>query len=95
MGLDMPWIADGLQRDGPHVRDDVDRLIRQALQTAGIAAPTMYGLGDVRLQAALDMALQAMNVNRPVNRTSWKHFCDCCGDGECERVLAALGRSTI
>jgi nicotinamide riboside kinase len=92
MGLDMPWVADGLQRDGPHVRDAVDALIRQALQRAEIAAPTIYGLGDVRLQAALDTALQSISANissqNQLNkRTTWKHFCDCCVDGECERQL--------
>jgi nicotinamide riboside kinase len=90
MGLDMPWVADGLQRDGPHVRDAVDALIRQALQKAGIAAPTMYGLGDIRLQAALDMALQPMSMNKPISRTTWKHFSECCGDGKCERLLFTL-----
>jgi HTH-type transcriptional regulator, transcriptional repressor of NAD biosynthesis genes len=92
MGLDIEWVADGLQRDGPHVRDAVDALIRQALQKADIAAPTMYGLGDVRLQASLDMALQSISANissqNQLNkRATWKHFCDCCGDGECERQL--------
>jgi nicotinamide riboside kinase len=95
MGLDMPWVADGLQRDGPHVRDDVDALIRQALQRAEIAASTIYGLGDARLQAALDMVLQAMSVDKPVSRITWKHLCECCGDGECERQLFgdATGKS--
>jgi len=27
-GLDMPWLPDGLQRDGPHVRMPVDRALR-------------------------------------------------------------------
>jgi nicotinamide riboside kinase len=99
MGLDMPWVADGLQRDGPHVRNDVDALIRQALQKAGIAAPTIYGLGDARLQAAMAVVLQAIKAretvrelssNQSIKSSSWKHFCECCGDGECERQLFAF-----
>ena len=36
-GLDLPWVADGLQRDGPHVRGPVDTLVRQALERSGMA----------------------------------------------------------
>lgn len=35
-GLDLPWVADGLQRDGPQVRVPVDNLVRQALEGAGL-----------------------------------------------------------
>ena len=36
-GLDLPWVADGLQRDGPQVRGPVDTLVRRALEHAGMA----------------------------------------------------------
>jgi uncharacterized protein YegL len=70
----------------------VDGLIRQALQKENIAAPTIYGLGESRLKAALTMALQAIEarespLNQAYQRSAWKHYCDCCGDGECERQL--------
>ncbi|HSV46668.1 MAG TPA: ATP-binding protein, partial [Ramlibacter sp.] len=42
-GLDLPWVADGLQRDGPHVREPVDALVREALQRGGIAFRVLYG----------------------------------------------------
>jgi hypothetical protein len=29
--LDLPWVADGLQRDGPHVREPVDDVLRELL----------------------------------------------------------------
>jgi nicotinamide riboside kinase len=51
--LDLPWRADGLQRDGAHVRAPVDRLLRAALARAGIAATTIAGHGDARRAAAL------------------------------------------
>ncbi len=99
MGLDMPWVADGLQRDGPQVRSKVDDLIRQALQTANLAVPTIYGLGDARLQAALAMVLQAMNASndRITQQQSarWQHFCDCCGDGACEKKLFTASRTML
>ena len=58
--LDVPWQADGLQRDGAHVRAPVDTLLRSALAGAGIAFMTIAGLGTRRVQAALraiDVAL--------------------------------------
>ena len=53
MGLDLPWVADGLQRDGAHVREPVDTLLRQALQSAGLPFKVIYGQADARLSAAL------------------------------------------
>ena len=46
--LDLPWRADGLQRDGPHVRAPVDALIRASLAGAGIACTTIEGVGRAR-----------------------------------------------
>jgi nicotinamide riboside kinase len=66
--LDLPWQADGLQRDGPHVRDPVDRSLRAALAGAGIAFTTVAGQGDARAAAALraiDAALAARARHRP------------------------------
>jgi nicotinamide riboside kinase len=52
-GIDVPWRPDGMQRDGEQVRDPVDRLLRGALRTAGLAYGTVYGAGDERVEAAL------------------------------------------
>lgn len=52
-GLDVAWVADGLQRDGPHVREPVDARIRAALQGAGIDFKVIYGAGPARMQSAL------------------------------------------
>ena len=51
--LDLPWQADGLQRDGPHVREPVEALLRAALARATIAATMIAGVGAARLDAAL------------------------------------------
>jgi nicotinamide riboside kinase len=51
--LDLPWRADGLQRDGAHVRARVDALLRAALADAGIGSTTVAGTGPRRLEAAL------------------------------------------
>ena len=50
--LDLPWIADGHQRDGPHVREPVDRLLRATLRDAGIEYAVVGGEGRPRLDAA-------------------------------------------
>jgi HTH-type transcriptional repressor of NAD biosynthesis genes len=52
-GLDLPWVADGLQRDGPQVREPVDAMVRAALQKAGVAYKVVYGQGEERLNNAL------------------------------------------
>ncbi len=52
MGLDLPWVADGLQRDGAHAREPVDTLLRAALQQGGIDHALIYGQGPQRLLAA-------------------------------------------
>ena len=51
--LDLPWHADGLIRDGAHVREPVDALLRAALARGGIAATTVAGVGAARAAAAL------------------------------------------
>ena len=51
--LDLPWQADGLQRDGAHVRGPVDALVRAGLERAGVSPVTVAGIGPARLAAAL------------------------------------------
>ncbi len=50
---DLPWEADGLQRDGPHLREPVRRLLLDSLAAAGIAHDEVAGLGPKRLELAL------------------------------------------
>lgn len=50
---DLPWRADGIQRDGPAVREAAHALLLQRLRQAGIAFATVDGAGALRLQAAL------------------------------------------
>lgn len=91
-GLDLPWIGDGLQRDGPHVREPVDQRVRQMLGRAGVAYQVVYGTGEQRLKNALfcigrqapDWAKQ---LERPEPPTRWSGPCETCGDGDCEHRL--------
>ena len=52
-GLDLPWVADGLQRDGPHRREETDNLLRAALGRASLSYQVVYGTGAARLANAL------------------------------------------
>jgi nicotinamide riboside kinase len=62
-GLDLPWRADGLQRDGAHVREPVDALVRAALARAGVSLQTVSGSGPARLASAL-AAIDAVLATR-------------------------------
>lgn len=53
MGLDLPWVPDGLQRDSPAVQAPVDTMIRHTLAKAHIAFQVIYGAGPERLHHAL------------------------------------------
>lgn len=50
---DLPWEADGLQRDGPHVREPVDALLRELLQQHRLPWALVSGQGPARLDAAM------------------------------------------
>jgi nicotinamide riboside kinase len=96
-GLDLPWVADGLQRDGPQVRGPVDTLLRQALERSGMAYRVVYGQGPRRLNNALlalglageDASAQHIReqgqfaINQ--GRSIWQ--CNDCSDPACEHKL--------
>ena len=95
-GLDLPWVADGLQRDGAHVREPVDALVRAALDGAGISYRIVYGSGTARLDNALfainsaascEGILGAQAIFRSENVTSRPWACEKCSDPDCEHKL--------
>jgi nicotinamide riboside kinase len=51
--IDLPWIADGHQRDGAHVREPVDATLRELLARHGLPYHVIGGAGEVRLAQAL------------------------------------------
>ena len=53
MGLDLPWVQDGIQRDGAHLRGPVDTALRASLTRGGIQFQVVYGTGESRLHNAL------------------------------------------
>ncbi len=94
--LDLPWQADGLQRDGAHVREPVDALIRAALQRIGRPFVVVSGRGEARLASAWRAVQQALKPPRDegeveveggAGRAAWHWRCERCGDAACERRL--------
>ena len=92
MGLDLPWQADGLFREGPQAREAIDALLRRELQAGGIAYQTVYGQGEARLVQALraiGTALGRPLVHEdPALATGLRPWsCDNCSDPDCEHRL--------
>ena len=89
--LDLPWQADGLQRDGPHVREPVNRLLRAALVQGAIDHAIVSGTGDDRLasaRVAVRHALATPDAAREAKvNPRWQWACDRCSDGDCERHI--------
>ena len=92
-GLDLPWLADGHQRDGPHVREPVDALIRAALAGAGLACSVIYGEGEARTGAAVQALRRELLL--PVGDAGaatggepqrWQPVCAECLVAECEHL---------
>ena len=96
MGLDLPWVADGLFRESLEFRDRADALLRAALQGAGLPFQTVYGTAARRLQNALralspcltpllgqpPVATEETRINP---RPGWT--CEHCSDPDCEHRL--------
>lgn len=83
--LDLPWVADGLQRDGPHVREPVDALIRRSLLHAQLPFAVVHGQGPARLDNAWQAVMHHWQERpAPGSRPQWRWVCDKCDDGDCE-----------
>ncbi len=89
-GLDMPWQADGIQRDGAHARGPVDTLLRLRLSEAHIGYQVVYGLGAQRLQNAMHCIATPAIFQRAKGEKAikkWVWVCDKCSDADCEHKL--------
>lgn len=94
--FDLPWVADGLQRDGEQVREPVDTLLRAALQRGGIGFAVVSGSGSARLQVARQAIAAARRTpsgtaESAAAGTGWHTRCERCGSPACERRLLARG----
>ena len=65
--IDLPWVADGLQREGPQVQEPVDNALRELMQLHGIDYAVISGQGDARVEHALSaVALLLGGEQRPL-----------------------------
>ena len=89
--LDIPWQADAHQRDGAHVREPIDRLLRAALTGADLPFSVVCGTGPLRLSNALAAVRTALRMERASADVEalprWQWVCERCGDAQCERHL--------
>jgi nicotinamide riboside kinase len=106
--LDLPWIADGLMRDGPHVREPVDRLVRARLVGWGVPWAPVAGTGEARVASALDAlrpALAAFGrgaaaplglftalMASGVGPRGLARVCELCDDPDCEHAARLAAR---
>ena len=98
--LDLPWVADGLQRDGPHVRGPVDAALRDLMSGGGVAWSLVSGRDDARVASALDAATPLLRARarpgsglftrlaeRDAAQPGWQWVCEKCDAPECEHRL--------
>ena len=103
--LDLPWIADGLQRDGPHVRAPVDAWLRSTLAAQGLAWSVVRGEHGLRLECALDAVTPLVTSRnapraglftrlqqRDAAQPARQWTCENCDVPDCEHALARLAR---
>ena len=97
--LDLPWVADGLQRDGAHVREPVDTALRELLQAAALPWTLVSGRGEARVDAALDAVAPLLRQRetprkglltrlqqRDAAAPAWSWVCEKCDVPECEHA---------
>ena len=100
--LDLPWVADGLQRDGAHVREPVDDLLRGLLHAQRLPWVLVSGQGEARVEAALDATAPLLRSRGPpraglftrlqqrnASPAARTWLCETCDVPECEH--ASLG----
>jgi len=97
--LDLPWVADGHQRDGPHVRAPVDARVRARLADWGTAWSLVSGSGPARVACALDALRPLLRAQARQQRSTGlfsrlegsqagppgsRWVCERCDDPDCE-----------
>ena len=95
--LDLPWVADGLQRDGPQVREPVDRALRELMGAHRLPFAVVGGSGAQRLHNAAAATAALMRPGAPLRGGLFTRFdaggdaargwaCECCNP-EAEQAL--------
>ncbi len=105
--LDLPWVADGIQRDGPQVQAPVMALLRSWLIKHQLPWAMVCGHGPARLESALDAVAPVLReltapkqglftrlAQRNADPTARRWTCELCDDPQCEHQAKALRSST-
>ena len=98
--LDIDWVADGLQRDGPQVREPVDNRLRALLIGHRLPWSLVAGRGAARVESAVDALAPLLRgraspknglftrlAERDAAQPVWQQHCDNCDSPECEHAL--------
>jgi nicotinamide riboside kinase len=98
--LDLPWVADGLQREGEHVRGPIDTMLRELLATHRVGWSLIGGVGDARVDHALDAVTPLLGriavkdsglftrlAQREAAQPAWQWVCEKCDVPDCEHAL--------
>jgi nicotinamide riboside kinase len=101
--LDLPWVADGHQRDGEHVRVPVDSAVRALLAKHGLGWSVVGGQGEERLEQAFDAVAPLLTALAPPSAglftrlaerdaaaPTWRWVCDKCDVPDCEHAALRL-----
>ena len=101
--LDLPWEADPL-RDGPHVREPVDNMLRELLIAHQLPWALVAGHGTARLEAAVDAVAPLLRPSSPERSGLFSRLdernaepaarrwrCENCDDPACEHRLLKPG----
>jgi len=106
--LDLPWQADGLQRDGPQVREPVDTALRELLIGAALPFVVIAGQGAARLDAAIDAVTPHLLAGtsgatglftrlavRDAAQPAWAWVCETCDSPDCEHASLKQARARL
>ena len=98
--LDIAWQPDGLQRDGPQVRQPVDNRVRALLIGHGLPWALVAGQGEARVESAVDAVAPLLRTRlqpgaglfsrlaqRDAQAAAWRWVCNDCDVPECEHRL--------
>jgi nicotinamide riboside kinase len=102
---DLPWIADGIQRDGPLARDSVDQRLRELLIANGLHFAAIAGSGEARLASAMDAIASLLRLRcapgsglftrlarRDADQPAWPWHCERCDSPACEHAVLSETR---
>ena len=101
--LDLPWVADGHQRDGEHVRVPVDQALRRLMLEHGLGWSVVGGQGAARLDQAFDAVSPLLATLAPAHAglfsrlaardaamPAWRWACEKCDVPDCEHAALKL-----